>query len=156
MQVFEGTLNGTGLKFGIVVSRWNYFVGEKLLDGAKDAFRRHGVATDDVSVAFVPGSFEIPIVARKMALTGKYDAIVCLGAVIRGSTSHYDLVAGGVANGCAAVSMETRVPCLFGVLTTETIEQAIERSGTKAGNKGFEAATAAIEMASLMRALDQQ
>jgi len=155
MQIYEGDMNGAGLKFAIVVARWNYFIGEKLLDGAKDAFRRHGTADGDVSVAYVPGSFEIPLVAKKLASSGKYNGVICLGAVIRGATSHYDLVAGGVASGCSAVALETGVPCIFGVLTTETIEQAIERAGTKAGNKGYEAATAAIEMANLLRALDK-
>ncbi len=155
MTTFEGMLSGDGLKFGIIVGRFNEFIGGKLLDGARDALLRHAVATDDIDVAWVPGSFEIPLVAKRMAASGRYDAVICLGAVIRGATSHYDHVANEVSKGIAAVSLETGLPVIFGVLTTDTIEQAIERAGTKAGNKGFEAATAAIEMANLLGQLDK-
>jgi 6,7-dimethyl-8-ribityllumazine synthase len=155
MTTFEGNLIGTNLRFAIVVARWNYFIGEKLLHGAIEAFRLHGVDTEtNVTVCYVPGSFEIPLVAKKLAQTGKYDGVVCLGIVIRGATSHYELVAGSVTSGCAGVSLETGVPCIFGVLTTESIEQAIERAGTKAGNKGSEAAAVAIEMANLLRNIE--
>lgn len=153
MTVFEGTLSGDGLAVGIVVSRFNDFVGERLLAGALDGLRRHGVPDDGVDVAWVPGSFEIPVVARRMANSGRYEAVICLGAIIRGATSHFDLVAGQTAAGIAAISAETGVPTIFGVLTTETIEQAVERAGSKAGNKGYEAAVSAIEMANLLRAL---
>jgi 6,7-dimethyl-8-ribityllumazine synthase len=155
MQNFEGSLIGTGLRFAIVVARWNYFIGEKLLHGAIESFRLHGVDTEkDVTVSYVPGSFEIPLVAKKLAQTGRYAGVICLGIVIRGATTHYDLVAGSVTSGCASVSLETGVPCIFGVLTTENIEQAIERAGTKAGNKGSEAATVAIEMATLLKNIE--
>ncbi|MFQ5854631.1 MAG: 6,7-dimethyl-8-ribityllumazine synthase [Anaerolineae bacterium] len=147
-------LTGEGLRFGVVVSRWNKFVTAKLLDGAIDALLRHGVAETDVDIAWVPGSFEIPLTAKRMAGTDRYDAIICLGAVIRGATPHFDYIAGEAAKGIAQAGMETDLPVLFGVITTDTIEQAIERAGTKAGNKGFEAAVAAIEMANLLRALD--
>lgn len=153
MTVYEGTFVGSGLRIGIIVSRWNDLITRRLLEGALDGLRRHGVAEQQIDVAWVPGSFEIPLVCRRMAGSGRYDALIALGAVIRGATSHYDLVAGGVTSGVAQVSMETGVPCLFGVITTETIEQAIERAGTKAGNKGFDAALAAIEMVTLLRAI---
>lgn len=153
MKVYEGALLGTGLRFGVVVSRFNEFISRKLLDGALDALARHGVAPEDVEVAWVPGAFEIPLVARRMATSGAFHAVICLGAVIRGSTPHFDYVASEVAKGIAHVGLETGVPVLFGVLTTDTIEQAIERAGTKAGNKGFDAALAAIEMANLLRLL---
>ena len=154
MRTYEGHLVGGGRRFGVVVARWNDFIGRSLLTGALDGLRRHGVPEEDVDVAWVPGSFEIPLVAKKLAAGGRYGAVICLGAVIRGATSHYDLVAGGVASGIASASMETGVPVIFGVLTTETIEQAIERAGTKAGNKGYEAALAALEMANLLAAID--
>ena len=143
MKVYEGKLVSNGKKFGIVVSRFNEFITSKLLSGAKDALVRHGVADDDISVAWVPGAFEIPLVAQKMAKSNKYDAVICLGAVIKGSTSHYDYVCAEVSKGIATAGMSTEVPVIFGV------EQAIERAGTKAGNKGYDAAVTAIEMANL-------
>ena len=153
MTIYEGMLVGNGLRIAIVVSRWNELITNRLLDGARDALRRHGVAEEHIDIAWVPGSFEIPLVCRRFAERGRYDAIIALGAVIRGATSHYEHVAGAVSSGIAQVSLQTGVPCIFGVITTENIEQAIERAGTKAGNKGFEAATAAIEMATLLRSL---
>jgi len=153
MAIYEGTLVGSGLRIAIVVSRWNELITNRLLDGARDALRRHGVAEEHIDIAWVPGSFEIPLVCRRLAERGRYDAIIALGAVIRGATSHYEHVANTVSSGIAQVSLQTGVPCIFGVITTENIEQAIERAGTKAGNKGFEAATAAIEMATLLRSL---
>ncbi|SER37435.1 6,7-dimethyl-8-ribityllumazine synthase [Gracilibacillus ureilyticus] len=150
-KTFEGNLVGTGLKVGIVVGRFNEFITGKLLSGAEDAFRRHGLAENDVDIAWVPGAFEIPLVAKKMAESGKYDAVVTLGTVIRGSTPHFDFVSNEVSKGVASVSMDAGIPVIFGVLTTDTIEQAIERAGTKAGNKGAEAAVSAIEMANLLR-----
>jgi len=153
-SVFEGQLIGRGLKFAIVVARFNEFITRKLLEGAEDALVRHGVDMADVDIAWVPGSFEIPLVAKRLAMTGRYDAVICLGAVIRGATSHFDYVASEVSKGIANSSLQTGVPILFGVLTTDTIEQAIERAGTKAGNKGFDAAEAAIEMANLLRAIE--
>ena len=155
-NVYEGQFNASGLKFGIVVSRFNNFITKELLDGALDALRRHGAGDGNVDVVWVPGSFEIPSVARRLAQSGKYDALICLGCVIRGATTHYEAVAGQCASGIAQVGYETGVPTIFGVLTTETIEQAIERAGTKAGNKGFDAAMAAIEMADLMRQLKRE
>ncbi|XKG20466.1 6,7-dimethyl-8-ribityllumazine synthase [Exiguobacterium aurantiacum] len=152
MHTFEGNLVGKGLKVGIVVGRFNDLITMRLLDGAKDALKRHGVEQDDVEIAFVPGAFELPLVAKKMAMSKKYDAVITLGAVIRGATPHFDYVCSEAAKGVAQASYQSEVPVIFGVLTTETIEQAIERAGTKAGNKGWEAATAAIEMANLMRA----
>jgi 6,7-dimethyl-8-ribityllumazine synthase len=146
----EGTLTAAGRTFGIVAARFNEFVVRALVEGALDAVRRHGGDAESVDVAWVPGSYEIPLAAREMAGTGRYDAIICLGAVIRGSTAHFDYVAGGAANGISAVALETGVPTIFGIITTETIEQAIERAGTKMGNKGFEAAVSAIEMADLL------
>lgn len=146
---YEGHLVSEGLKYGVVVGRFNEFITSKLLSGALDAFKRHGVADDEVDVAWVPGVFEIPLIAQKMAESGKYDAVVTLGTVIRGSTTHYDYVCNEVAKGVAAINLKTGVPTIFGVVTTENIEQAIERSGTKAGNKGWDAASAAIEMANL-------
>ena len=151
--VFEGHLVPGDARFAVVAGRFNELVTRSLLEGALDAFRRHGVADDAVDVAWCPGAFEIPPVARRMAASGKYAAVVALGAVIRGATSHYDYVAGGVAGGIAAVAAETGVPVLFGVLTVENLEQAFERAGTKAGNKGAEAAVSAIEMADLLRRL---
>lgn len=150
-RVFEGKLLGEGLTFGIVVSRFNEFISGKLLEGAIDALHRHGVAEKDVEVAWVPGSFEIPLAAKKMVATGRYSAVICLGAVIRGATPHFDYVASEVAKGVAHVALDSEVPVMFGVLTTDTIEQAIERAGTKAGNKGFDSAVGAIEMANLIR-----
>lgn len=150
---YEGHLTATGLRFGIVVSRWNEFITGRLLAGAEDAIRRHGGDMEQVDVAWVPGAFELPLIAQKMAESGRYDAVIALGAVIRGSTPHFDFVAAEATKGIAQASLKTGVPISFGLLTTDTIEQAIERAGTKAGNKGFEAATAAIEMANLIRAL---
>ncbi len=154
IQIVEGMLTGRERRFGIVVSRFNEFIGGKLLEGALDGLRRHEVALGDITVAWCPGSFEIPLVAQRLARSGRHDAVICLGAVIRGATSHFDYVAGEVSKGIANVSLETGVPVIFGVLTTDTIEQAIERAGTKAGNKGFEAAMTAIEMVNLLMALD--
>ena len=151
MKTIEGKLIGTGAKFGIVAGRFNEFITGKLLEGAMDALVRHGVNSDDVSVAWVPGSFEIPLAAQKMAATGKYDAVICLGAVIKGSTDHYDYVCAEVSKGIAQVSLNSGIPVLFGVLTTDNIEQAIERAGTKAGNKGFDVAVSAIEMVDLLK-----
>ncbi|WP_025689178.1 6,7-dimethyl-8-ribityllumazine synthase [Paenibacillus zanthoxyli] len=148
-QIFEGHLVSEGLKYGIVVGRFNEFITSKLLSGALDAFKRHGVKDDEISVAWVPGVFEIPLIAQKMAESGKYDAVVTLGTVIRGSTTHYDYVCNEVSKGVAAINLKTGVPTIFGVLTTENIEQAVERAGTKAGNKGWDAAVSAIEMANL-------
>ncbi len=149
----EGNLDAKGLRFGIVVSRFNSFICERLLEGALDAIIRHGGSDADISVARVPGAYEIPLAAQKLAVSGKYDAVICLGAVIRGSTPHFDYVAAEVSKGVASVSLETGLPIAFGVLTTDTIEQAVERAGTKAGNKGFEAAVTAIETANLLKAL---
>jgi 6,7-dimethyl-8-ribityllumazine synthase len=153
INLIEGVFNAQGKSFGVVISRWNSFVVQKLLEGALDALRRHNVPDSAITTAYCPGSFEIPLVVQTMAKSKKYDAIIALGAVIRGSTPHFDYVAAEVTKGIAHVGLESGVPCVFGVLTTDTIEQAIERSGTKAGNKGFEAAMVAIEMASLMEAL---
>lgn len=153
MNTYEGSLVAHGAKIGIVVGRFNEFINSKLLSGALDALRRSEVAEDDIDVAWVPGAFEIPLVAKTMAKSGKYDAIICLGTVIRGATSHYDYVCSEVSKGCAQVGMETGLPCMFGVLTTDTIEQAIERAGTKAGNKGFECGQGAIEMINLLRSI---
>jgi 6,7-dimethyl-8-ribityllumazine synthase len=149
----EGNLSAEGRSFGIVASRFNDFVVKALLEGAIEAIRRHGGDAGAVDVVWVPGSYEIPVVARQLALSGRYDAIVCLGAVIRGATAHFDYVAGGVSGGISNVALETGMPVIFGVITTETIEQAIERAGTKMGNKGFEAAVSAMEMADLMSKL---
>lgn len=151
MKVLEGKLVAKGMKVGIVVARFNEFIVSKLLSGALDGLRHHDVKEDDISVAWVPGAFEIPIAAQKMAGSGKYDAVICLGTVIRGSTSHYDYVCNEVSKGIAHVSMESQIPVLFGVLTTENIEQAIERAGTKAGNKGYDCALSAIEMVNLLK-----
>ena len=153
VKVFEGQLVAEGLKIGIVVARFNEFINSKLLGGALDGLKRHGIKEEDVAIAWVPGAFEIPLVAQKMAESKKYDAVICLGTVIRGSTSHYDYVCSEVSKGVAHVGMATGIPTIFGVLTTESIEQAIERAGTKAGNKGFESAVAAIEMANLLKAI---
>ncbi|CAM4282876.1 MAG: 6,7-dimethyl-8-ribityllumazine synthase [Paenibacillus macerans] len=153
VNVFEGHLISEGLKYAIVVGRFNEFITSKLLSGALDALKRHGAKDEEVSVAWVPGAFEIPFAAQKLAESGKYDAVITLGTVIRGSTSHYDYVCNEVAKGVAAVGLKTGVPTIFGVLTTENIEQAIERAGTKAGNKGWDAAITAIEMANLTKQL---
>ena len=155
-RTFEGTLVGTGLRIAIVVARFNDLITRSLLEGARDGLRRHGVAAADVDVVWVPGSFELPLVARTLAARRRYDAVLCLGAVIRGATTHYDHVAAQTAAGIAAAGRETGVPIIFGVLTTESIEQALERAGTKAGNKGYEYAVTAIEMATLLRALNEE
>lgn len=154
MKIFNGNLVAEGERYGIVISRFNEFIGGKLLSGAIDALRRHGVEEIDIETAWVPGAFEIPLIAKKMAKSGRYDGIICLGAVIRGATSHYELVAGEVTKGIAHLGLEAEIPVIFGVLTVETIEQAIERAGTKAGNKGFEAAVSAIEMVNLLKELE--
>lgn len=151
MKVFEGKLISEGLKFGIIVGRFNEFIGGKLLSGAIDALKRHGVDEKDIDITWVPGAFEIPLVAKKMAKSGRYDGVICLGAVIRGATPHFDYVSSEVTKGVASVSLDTEIPVIFGVLTTDTIEQAIERAGTKAGNKGYDAAVTAIEMANLLK-----
>ncbi len=146
-------LLGKGLKFGVVISRFNEFISGKLLDGAQDALLRHGVSEDDIDIARTPGSLEIPLVALKLARTGKYDAIICLGAVIRGGTPHFDYVATELSKGIAKIALETGLPVIHGVITADTMEQAIERAGTKKGNKGFDAAVSAIEMANLLKSL---
>ncbi|WP_303871509.1 6,7-dimethyl-8-ribityllumazine synthase [Acetobacterium wieringae] len=150
MNVYEGKLVSKGTKVGIVVARFNEFIGSKLLGGAIDGLKRHDVKEEDIDVAWVPGAFEIPLIAAKMAKLGKYDAIICLGAVIRGATTHYDYVCSEVSKGVAHVSLQSEIPVIFGVLTTENIEQAIERAGTKAGNKGYDCALTAIEMVNLI------
>jgi len=151
MKIFEGKLVSGKMKVGIVAARFNEFIVSKLLSGAMDGLKRHDVTEEDVEVAWVPGAFEIPLVASKMAESGKYDAVICLGSVIRGSTSHYDYVCNEVAKGAAQVSLKSGIPVIFGVLTTENIEQAIERAGTKSGNKGYDSALSAIEMVNLLR-----
>ena len=153
MKTYEGNLVSRGIRVGIVAARFNEFITSRLVDGALDGLKRHETAEADIQIAWVPGAFEIPLIASKMAKSGKYDAVICLGAVIRGSTSHYDYVCSEVSKGIAAVSLETGVPVMFGVLTTDTIEQAIERAGTKAGNKGFACAEGAIEMVNLIRSM---
>ncbi|MDF2568917.1 MAG: ribH [Sporomusa sp.] len=153
IKTYEGNLVAEGLKFGIVIARFNEFITSKLLGGALDALKRHGATVENVEIAWVPGAYEIPLVAQKMAMSKKYDAVICLGTVIRGSTSHYDYVCAEVSKGVAHVGLDSGVPTIFGVLTTDTIEQAIERAGTKAGNKGFDAAVSAIEMANLLKGL---
>ncbi len=152
-KVFEGTLLGKGLKFGLVISRFNEFITKKLLEGAQDALLRHGVDEGDIEIAWVPGSFEIPLAAKKLAQTKRYDAVICLSAVIRGGTPHFEYIAAEVSKGIAKVGLETGLPVIYGVITTDTLEQAIERAGTKMGNKGFEAAVNAIEMANLVRSI---
>ncbi len=152
-KIIEGKLVSSGKKYGIIVSRFNEFISGKLLAGALDALQRHGVQDGEITVAWTPGSFEIPMVARKMALSGHYDAVIALGAVIRGSTPHFDYVAAEVSKGVAHVTLDTQVPVAFGVLTTDTLEQAVERAGTKSGNKGFDAACTAIEMVNLLEQL---
>lgn len=151
MKIIEGNLVAEGLKVGIVVGRFNEFIVSRLLGGALDGLKRHGVAEDNIEVAWVPGAFELPLVAKKMAQNEKYDAIICLGAVIKGSTPHFDYVCAEASKGIASVSLQTEKPVIFGVLTTDTIEQAIERAGTKAGNKGYDAAITAIEMSNLLK-----
>lgn len=153
MKIIEGELQAKGLRFGIVVSRFNDFITTKLLDGAIDALIRHGAKEEDIDVVRVPGSFEIPLVSKKLALKGKYNAIICLGTVIRGSTPHFEYVASEVSKGIATASLETGTPIAFGIITSDTIEQAIERAGSKAGNKGWDAALTAIEMAQVMNKL---
>ncbi len=153
MKIFEGELQAKGLKFGIVISRFNEFITSKLLDGAVDALLRHGAREDDIDLAKVPGSFEIPLIARKMALKGTYNAIICLGTIIRGATPHFEYIAAEVSKGIASASLETGVPIVFGIITSDTIEQAVERAGTKSGNKGWDAAVTAIEMAQLQKKL---
>lgn len=153
MKIIEGELQAKGLKFGIVVSRFNDFITSKLLDGALDALRRHGADEKDIEVVKVPGSFEIPVVARKLATKGTYTAVICLGTVIRGATPHFEYVSAEVSKGIASASMETGIPIAFGIITSDTIEQAVERAGTKSGNKGWDAAITAIEMAQVMKKL---
>lgn len=153
-QVFEGNYSGAGLRFAIVVARFNDFITSRLLDGARDGLIRHGVDPDALDVAWTPGTYEIGLAARRLARSGRYDAVICLGAVIRGATAHFDYVAAEGSRGVSGTAWEQDVPVMFGILTTDTIEQAIERAGTKAGNKGFEAALGAIEMANLLRAID--
>ena len=153
MKILEGKVVAQGTKIGIVASRFNEFIVSKLIGGAQDALIRHGVADNDITLAWVPGAFEIPLTAQKMAETGHYDAVICLGAVIRGATSHYDYVCAEVSKGIAAVGLKTEIPVIFGIVTTDNIEQAIERAGTKAGNKGYDAACTAIEMVNLNQEL---
>ncbi|MBP2033424.1 6,7-dimethyl-8-ribityllumazine synthase [Clostridium algifaecis] len=153
MKKYEGKLVADGLKIGIVVARFNEFIGSRLLDGALDCLKRHGAQEENIEVAWVPGAFEIPLVSKKMALSKKYDAVICLGAVIRGQTPHFDYVSNEVSKGVASVSLESGMPVIFSVLTTDNIEQAIERAGTKSGNKGYDGAMAAIEMANLLNEL---
>ncbi len=154
-NTYEGSLLGKGLKFGIVVSRFNEFITGRLLEGAQDALARHGVSEQDVDIVKTPGSFEIPLLAKKMVQRGRYDAIICLGAIVRGGTPHFDYLAAEVTKGIAQVALESSVPVIHGVITADTLEQAIERAGTKLGNKGFEAAVAAIEMANVMKGLSK-
>lgn len=151
MKVFEGNLVGKDLKVGIVAGRFNDFIVSKLVDGALDGLKRHGVNEEDIELSLVPGAFEIPLIAKKIAKSKKYDAIICLGAVIKGSTPHFDYVCAEASKGIASVSLDSEMPVIFGILTTDSIEQAIERAGTKAGNKGYDAAVTAIEMANLLR-----
>ena len=153
MKTHEGTLIVSNARIAIVLSRFNSLIGDRLLEGALDTLKRHGVTDDDISLVRVPGAFEIPLVASVLAKTGRYDAVICLGAVIRGSTAHFDYVAGPLASGLASIAVDTGVPILFGVLTTDTIEQALERAGTKAGNKGADVAAAAIEMVNLLKTI---
>ncbi len=154
-NVYEGTISGDGKKIGVVVSRFNDFISDRLLGGTLDALVRHGTKDEDIDIIKVPGSFEIPLMAKKMAEKGKYDAIICLGAVIRGSTPHFEYVSAEVSKGVALVSLESGIPVIFGVITTDTLEQAIERAGTKSGNKGWAAAVAAMEMANLAASVDK-
>jgi len=150
---FEGMLLGKGLKFGLVVSRFNDFITKKLVEGAQDALLRHGVSQDDIDVAWAPGSFELPLIAQKLAQTKRYDAIICLGAVIRGGTPHFEYIAAEVTKGIAQVGLGSGLPVIYGIVTADTLEQAIERAGTKEGNQGFKAATSAIEMANLVKSI---
>lgn len=152
-NIIEGKLNAGGLKIAVIVSRFNSFICDRLVEGALDALVRHGAVSEDVDIVRVPGAFEIPVAAQKVAASGRYDALICLGAVIRGATPHFDYVSAEVSKGIASVSLEAGLPIAFGVLTTDSIEQAIERAGTKAGNKGFEAAVSAIEMVNLFKAI---
>lgn len=152
-KVIKGSMIAKGKKFGIVVSRFNEFISSKLLDGAQDTLMKHGVSEGDVSIVWVPGSFETPMLAKRMASSGKFDAVICLGAIIRGETPHFDFIASEAAKGVAKVAMDSEVPCVFGIITTDNIEQAVERAGTKSGNKGREAAMTAIEMTSLYSAI---
>ena len=154
MKVLEGNLVAEGLKIGIVAARFNEIIVSKLIGGAEDALKRHGVREEDIELAWVPGAFEIPLIAQKMAHSKKYDAVICLGAVIKGATSHYDYVCAEVSKGIATVSLNSNIPVMFGVLTTDSIEQAIERAGTKAGNKGFDVAVSAIEMCNVIKTLE--
>jgi len=154
MKTLEGKLNADKQRFGIIVGRFNEFIGSKLLAGALDALKRHGASENNIDLAWTPGAFEIPLIAKNMAQSKKYDAVICLGAVIRGATPHFDYVAAEVSKGIAHVSLETEVPVLFGILTTDSIEQAIERAGTKSGNKGFDTAVTAIEMVNLIKAIE--
>ena len=154
MKVLEGNLVAEGLKIGIVAARFNEFIVSKLIGGAEDALKRHGVREEDIELAWVPGAFEIPLIAQKMAHSKKYDAVICLGAVIKGSSSHDDYVCAEVSKGIATVSLNSNIPVMFGVLTTDSIEQAIERAGTKAGNKGFDVAVSAIEMCNVIKTLE--
>ena len=156
MKTFEGNLVSKDIRVGIVAARFNEFITSKLLSGAMDGLVRHNVNEDNIHIAWVPGAFEIPLIASKMAKSGNYDAVICLGAVIRGATSHYDYVCNEVSKGIAAISLETGVPVMFGVVTTDNIEQAIERAGTKAGNKGYDCALGAIEMVNLLRSIDAE
>jgi 6,7-dimethyl-8-ribityllumazine synthase len=153
MKVYEGKLDAKGMKFGIVASRFNNFIVERLVDGALDALKRHNASEEAIEIVRTPGAFEIPLAASKMARSGRYDAVICLGAVIRGSTTHYDYICAEVSKGIAHIALETGVPVIFGVLTTENIEQAIERAGSKSGNKGFDSALVAIEMAAVLKEL---
>ena len=150
---FEGKLLGEGLKFGLIISRFNEFVSRRLLEGAQDALVRHGVKEEDIDIAWTPGSFEIPLVAKKLAQTQKYDALICLAAVIRGGTPHFQYIAAEVTKGIAKVGLDAELPVIYGIITADTLEQAIERAGTKAGNKGFDAAMSAIEMANLVKGI---
>ena len=152
-KYFEGVLLGKGLRFGVVASRFNEFITKRLLDGAEDALLRHGVSQEDIEIAWVPGSFEIPLIAKKLAQSNKYDAIICLGTIIRGGTPHFEYIASEVTKGIARISLDTEVPVAYGIITADTLEQAIERAGTKMGNEGFKAAVIAIEMANLVKSL---
>ncbi len=153
MNVYEGNLNGEGLRIGIVASRFNELITSKLIAGAEDCLKRHGVKDEDITLAWVPGAFEVPLMAKKLVMNMTFDAVICVGAIIRGATSHYDMVCSETAKGIAQVSLNSGIPVLFGILTTDTIEQAIERAGTKSGNKGYDTAMAAIEMANMAKEL---
>ena len=155
MKIYEGKLTGEGLKIGIVASRFNEFITSKLIEGAKDCLIRHGVKDEDITLVWVPGAFEIPVAAKKMVMNMSFDAVICLGAVIRGATSHYEMVCNETSKGIAQVSLNSGIPIMFGVVTTDTIEQAIERAGTKAGNKGYDCAMSAIEMANMFREMSK-